>query len=240
MSISRLGLGQAHRNEYDPNRRNAVPRYHIPLGSARAQKQGVGIRGRALDMASKRGIPVPKGYILLDKAYHTAWENDLLALEDNTIFTRNPASLVTSLHLPKLDGSLVVRPAFDHPADTFSRIENVNNLHELGLAFTAVWSSALSQKGDFRRDILVTQVVPEVHASGTAELMDDYDCVTDEDGQTRKLQHLRWWQSGERLQYLLRRTRRVTGTARIIRWDDDGKRCWLVEVMGGFYDPPSL
>ncbi len=200
------------------------------LGSGSIEAAGVGSKAAALDRAVAAGLPVPRGFVILDG-------RDAPTAHD-------------------LDGPLAVRSAFSvEDGDESSNAGRFRSLlgvtgEGLAPAVDRVRSSADADTG--RRDVLVMEMVPAVTA-GVAfsergfedDRVEWVDGIADhllsgaQTGHTVDLPRVRererpprglpGWQ--RRLARLLRDVRREFGDADWdVEWADDGDRCWLVQV----------
>lgn len=222
----------------------------IWLGAGRAQKRGVGLKGRLLDKAAKAGLPVPAGALLLDEFYRLALREGVIVRQNDRIHVPDPDWLCQvfyrDLRFPRLENPVAVRAAFSaDSADTAVAAVlnvNLNDPAQLAAALREVWSSALPHEGDFRRDVLILEMVA-AEAGGVAwnRPADENDVVTLKSGTTEQLQlpRLRGWQRpsadlppfARRLQQLLRGVRRTFGDkAWRLKWADDGHICWLIRL----------
>lgn len=211
----------------------------IALGAGEATALEVGPKAALLDQATREGLKVPAGFILLDG--HT--------FADPVI---------------ELDGPLAVRSAFSaEDGDRVSmagRFDSILGVEArptaLADAVTLVRSSAsvltAEEAAQTRLDVLVMEQVAAVH-SGVAfteqQFEDDLVNVASgladglvsgtEAGERLKLSKLRRWERpagdlppwAQRLSRLLVGVRRTFGDADWdIEWADDGEVCWLVQV----------
>jgi len=224
----------------------------IWLGARRSRKVPIGSKGRLLDVAASRGLPVPNGGILLDELYQLLRAERVIVQQDGRIITPDPAwlheTLYTDIHFPRLDKAAAVRAAFatqqgdDPGAALFPGVLHVNvgDAPAMSAALCAVWSAALAHGGALRRDVLVMEMVA-AQCAGTAVThpAQKTDTVTLSDGGAMILPRLRRWQRpstdlppfAQRLQQLLRGTRRTFGPGDWqISWADDGLVCWLIQI----------
>ena len=242
------------------------------LGAKRAKKAGVGHKAALLDYAARMGLPVPNGGIILHEFFLYALENGLIRYEDNHLHLPDPPALAHTLfdlfHFPRLDKPVAIRSAFSAEDTVTSSlagyftskldvlgsngIDFIKSLHE-------VWTSADKVAGEFRRDVLVMEMVAAQQAGvafSEAAYADDLVNFTtglaDQlvsghvAGQTLLLSQLQGgeWPTAQepfarRLQLLLRGVRRTFGPGNSatewrgdwdIEWADDGQVCWLVQV----------
>jgi pyruvate,water dikinase len=165
--------------------------HHVILGSGQTAGLGVGNKGTLLDRAARAGLPVPKGLILLDSAWQESLAVGLIIIQNNTVFAPDPAGLVNYLQLNTLThsfsetpphprssvsglrSSLAVRSAFsaeDRESESLagfftSRLfVDPTDPAQFAAALAEVWASALKQPGEFRRDVLIMQMVAAQHA----------------------------------------------------------------------------
>ena len=242
------------------------------LGAKRAKKAGVGHKGALLDYAARMGLPVPNGGIILHEFYLYALDNGLIRQENGHLHLPDPPALAHTLfdlfRFPRLDKPVAIRSAFSAEdtatsslAGYFTSKLGVDGRDEV--AFTnslcEVWASAEKMPGEFRRDVLVLEMVSAQQAgvafseaAYTDDLVNFTTGLADKlvagqvAGETLLLPQL---QTGEwptatepfarRLQLLLRGVRRTFGPGNSatdwrgdwdIEWTDDGEVCWLVQV----------
>jgi hypothetical protein len=146
------------------------------LGSGRAKKRGVGHKGRLLDEATRAGLPVPAGGILLDEFYHLVLEAGAVVVEDGRIATPDPIGLSALLYdevrFPRLKKPVVVRPTFSAPDQDLTGSSpaklfvDFTDPIQVATSLGEIWSSALKYGSDLRRDVLVMEMV-EVQVVGT-------------------------------------------------------------------------
>src|SRR6185437_2548010 len=74
------------------------------LGSGRAMAAGAGNKAALLDRAARRGLAVPRGYVLLDTAFRNALRHGLLARAADGTVAADPLALLRELGLPRFDG----------------------------------------------------------------------------------------------------------------------------------------
>ncbi len=164
------------------------------LGSGQAVHLGVGNKAAFLDRAAQAGLPVPQGIILLDSAWREAVANGLVVVEKNTVVVPDAVQLTNFLQLNVLFTppptkkalhyasrlsstlrvySLAVRSAFsaeDRQDESLagyftSRLfVEPTNPAQLAAALAEVWGSALRRPGEFRRDVLLMEMVQAQHA----------------------------------------------------------------------------
>jgi pyruvate,water dikinase len=238
----------------------------IVLGSGRSANLGVGNKARLLDLAARAGLPVPAGIVVLDDAWHAALRLGLLRREAARVEVGDAARLLARLDLPAFARPIAVRSAFsleDAPSQSLagyftSRLGvNARDRDVLATALAEVWSSADRAGGNFRRDILLLQMVDARHAGvAFSEQEHEDDLVNVVAGTADRLvagavagdalllPKLRRWERPPgtasllpkrpfalRLQRLLRDIRRVFGPGDWdVEWADDGERCWLIQL----------
>jgi rifampicin phosphotransferase len=204
----------------------------LPIGSGRATALGISPKAAILDVAAKKGLRVPHGFVLLSGAALPA-------------------------HVP-LEGLVAVRSAFGAEdggtqslAGWFSSKLNVA-VADIAGAVDEVRASALRREGTFRTDVLLLNMVAAKHA-GVAFTEEDYldDIVNVTVGLADKLvsgevagervvlrrfanvtEHGSW---ATRLQSLLADVRKSFGRGENnvgwdVEWADDGTHCWLVQI----------
>lgn len=154
----------------------------VVLGSGRSANLGVGNKGRLLDLASRAGLPVPAGLVILDDAWHEALRLGLVRREPargdagaggGRIVLGDGERLLARLNLPPFARPIAVRSAFaleDAPSQSlagfFASRLNVDprDPAALAAALVDVWGSAERAAGLFRRDVLLLQMVDARHA----------------------------------------------------------------------------
>ncbi len=236
---------------------------HIKLGSGRAQAQGAGNKGALLDQAARAGIRIPKGVLVLDTAWDQATLKDLMTITEDGVSIPDGAALLRFLALPRFARPLAVRSAFGAEdgdahslAGYFESVLNVppDDPAAVAAAFKTVLESSLKHKGEFRRDVLVMEMVEAKYAgvafteqeheddlvnyvAGTAqglvagEIEGERSPLAKLHGSETALkgETLPPWQ--KRLQNVLRGVRRWLGERDWdIEWADDGDRCYLLQV----------
>ena len=193
----------------------------IKLGSGHASHFGVGSKGRLLDKAASRGLPVPEGYILLDSVWQFAIQADLLDFGDDGITCKDAQALYDAINLPAFPDktTVAVRSAFtieDTPslsmAGYFTTVTHVDPT-DVGAFVTAlcdVWASTVSYD-DIRRDVIIMQMVEAEHAgvmfTETNYEMDRVNYVEgtgeallsgEVEGQDANIRRLRGYERGDR------------------------------------------
>lgn len=211
----------------------------IALGSGQVGPAGVGNKAALLDRARRSGLPVPDGFVLLAEA-----EGRLRAA-------------------PPFRRKVAVRSAFsaeDHPWESLAGLflprlwVDPQDARQLAEAILAVWQSADRRPGEFRRDILLLEMVEALYA-GVAFTEHEYEddacrwtrgtgerlVAGREPGEYIELAKLQVRDPlvepapapgfALRLQILLRDVRRVFGQHDWeIEWADDGRNCWLLQI----------
>lgn len=217
--------------------------YFAWLGSKRVVKNNVSEKGAHLDIAVRRGLPVPNGGVLLDDFYLLCLQEKIVIEASNMVVIPDEqalfALLYTAVRFPRLDKRCAVRPLFARPANTQLNVD-VNQAETLATVLAELWTAVLPTGPEARRDILIQEMV-NAHISGTAVTRPNttQDTVTSND-QSFNLPRLGRWgktdrsqpEFGQRLQKLLRGVRRTFGKdAWQISWVDDGRDCWLIQVQ---------
>jgi hypothetical protein len=213
------------------------------LGSKRAKKRGVGEWGVLLDLATRAGLPVPAGGILLDDFYQLALEDALLVRVNGRITCPDPDLLHSVLYkevcFPQIEKPVAVQAIFSPPDGELPPQCPINFLTPMPLAHSLCELYSLAQTQIERRDVLVMEMVESV-VRGTAVTSSNqnHDPIHYQN-QTVTLPQLRNWQRPDadtpaaiqRLQKLLRGIRRTFGQGDWhIEWTDDGHICWLWHI----------
>ncbi len=235
----------------------------LPLGEKLSKKKTIGNKARLLDVARSKGLPVPKGVIITDECYRAALCEKAIEVKSGKVRCANPYHLLAVIRVPPFRNRVAVRSAFsaeDREGESLAGFfesklfvprENPERFVE---ALCDVWSSAFRQKGEFRRDVLVMEMIDATHA-GVAFTETDYedDLVNFTDGTAEKLvsgqveggalllPKLNRYETAIanepmpdwalRLQSLLKQVRRTFGRKNWdIEWADDGKTCWLIQL----------
>ncbi|MEM7333481.1 MAG: PEP-utilizing enzyme [Chloroflexota bacterium] len=228
------------------------------------QKVGVGNKARLLSQARNAGLPVPSGSVLLDDTWKHLQAEGIVTIDDNNIQVRDAKLMLEKVALPSYQSPLAVRSAFSAEDGDDSALAGYFNTHlnvapdsaeQLTDALVDVWQSGARavQRAEFRRDILVMEMVAAKYA-GVAfterAFQDDLVNYTqgladqlvsgEEAGESITLSKLRFGERPDtelpflrRLQRLLRDVRRVfklQGRDWDIEWADDGQVCWLIQV----------
>ena len=215
------------------------------LGSKRAKKRGVGEKGALLDYATRFRLPVPAGGILLADFYRLALEDGLFVEENGRITCLDPdllhEAVYDAVRFPKLDKPVAVRAAFSVGNGRFPAQLHTNFTDPVQLthALCKVYTSAIHQPDEVRRDVVVMEMVAVV-MEGTAvtNTAQAIDTITYHE-QSHALPQLGAFQSvsphtqpfAQRLQKLLRGVRRTFGKGEwMVDWIDDGEVCWLIQI----------
>ncbi len=212
----------------------------IWLGAGRAIKRDVAEKGQLLDLAAKRGLPVPPGAILLAEFCQLLLDEGVVTEENGRFSTTDPQWLHDTLYqgarFPHLNKPAAVRTAVAASIPPLLAVDFADP-NQLSKALCEIWSQMASD----RRDILVMEMV-EGQISGTAVTQPDstQDTVIVTGTPTASLPQLRPLQRPDgkelahrqRLQMLLRGVRRSLGKqAWQIDWLDDGRVCWLLQIQ---------
>jgi hypothetical protein len=221
----------------------------IWLGSGRARKRGVGGDGRTLDEATRAGLPVPDGAVLLDEFYRFCRAAGLVtgaagrpAIPDAELWHN---TLFHSVRLPSFARPVVVRlvtPAAinGETVAAYGRGEvNLNDQDAAAAAVIAAWAAA-ERAGAARADALILETIPNGQ-SGWAILSEETDELYSAPGSSPgvTLPRLRGRATPDaglppfvrRAQMLLRGVRRTFNPPpRRVAWADDGAICWLLGV----------
>jgi hypothetical protein len=125
---------------------------------------------------------------------------------------------------------------------------NANDPDDLAQALCHVWSSSARVEGDFRRDVIIMEMI-DAQISGVTysehEYQDDFVLANEENLQLAKLWAIESVSSDDladwakRLQKLLRQIRREFGDKNWeIQWADDGQNCYLIGLRP-IINPPQ-
>lgn len=233
----------------------------MPLGAGKAAALGVGKKAALLDKAAARGLPVPSGYIMLDRVFELALDEGYLAVEGDAVTCADPTAFVAALNLPEFTGkkpTVTVASAFtmeDTPSlmqvGDLVAVEGVDPSKPAALvdALCAVWSASVGH--ETRRDVLIMQTL-QAETSGVAFTGPNHeDDHIEADGEVSSLRKLRLFERGEReegvaraeatwrdrLQVLLRRARDLYGDRNLsLAWADDGTTCYLLQARAVIVD----
>jgi rifampicin phosphotransferase len=228
----------------------------IKIGSGFNQSKKYSFKAKGLDLAVKNKILVPKGYLITQEF----WGNF-----DNEIAIKS--DLLRQITELPLNNSISVRSSFSIEDQTeksyagmFETVLSVNSNHldVLADALKKVSLSSKNVKGNFRKDILVMEMIP-AKFSGVAftecEYEDDWINWTSGLGiklvsgyvpgdsfkipKLRKYDFLKKTENNNnkkpvfynRLQLLLKKVRTIFGEKNWdIEWADDGFKCWLLQI----------
>ena len=145
------------------------------LGSKRAKKQGTGDKAGLLDMGRRLGLPVPEGFVLLDRVYSLMLEAGVIIRENghfdqlsaSRIHCPDPDWLTEALHedvrLPPLNGRMIIRPAFaNEDGEPFGPVAPIHDVdfdqpQAVAAALCALWTAVADQPDFFRRDLIIQQ-----------------------------------------------------------------------------------
>lgn len=218
--------------------------YHfVWLGSKRAKKNHVNEKGWRLDIATRRGLPVPNGGILLEDVYWLALQEGVAVQEADQILIPSPSDfshlLFSIIRFPQLDKPCAVRSLSGRQVPPCLPI-NLNDPQTLASAVSRLWTAVLPAPETVRRDLLVQEII-EIQERGTAVSLaaDEVDIIRSQT-QTTSLSRLGRWQRTQadspahlqRLQKLMGGVRRTFGSGDWqVTWADDGQICWLLEVV---------
>ena len=223
--------------------------FFVWLGSKRAAKNGVGREGVLLDLAMRRNLPVPNGGILLDSFYQLCLEEGVAMVQAGQVVVPEPEALnellFTAVRFPQFQTTTTLRTLFPE-------LENLEiplapqQPTALAHALEVAWTTALQQVPTGARALLLLETAV-VRQRGTAimhsgEKDDEVTVLAPEltavFEQFALPQLQRWGRNKadgpdyvQRLQMLLRGVRRTFGEeVRHVRWADDGKICWLLQL----------
>lgn len=166
----------------------------INLGSGAAGRHGIGNKGKLLDQASRAGMPVPRGVIILDTLADLAVLHGAAEQVEGRLHVVDPTMLASLLQLPKLSSPVAVRSAFKSEdteisslAGYFRTVLNVDlsDFDALARAIEAVWASArtpdptdtasfVPDQPRIRRDIIIMEMV-KAERSGVAFTEREYE-----------------------------------------------------------------
>lgn len=159
-----------------PGRPRRLGPHWARLGTLRAEAAGAGNKAALLDRAARRGLPVPRGFVLLDAAVRCALREGLATLANGTVTAGDPLALARMLGLPRFAGPVAVRSAFsaeDGASESLagffsSRLwVGAQDYRAFVSALCEVWGSAERRPGAFRRDVLVMAMV-DARVAGVA------------------------------------------------------------------------
>lgn len=215
----------------------------IWLGAKRTRKHPVSDKGKLLDIAASRGLPVPNGGILLHELYQLLLTEGVIVLHEQRVTVADPTWLHETLHtgarFPRLGKPVAVRAAFAPGSEHVpARLDvDFDNPQALSNSLCAIWSAAAPAA---RRDVLVMEMVTrQVAGTAVTDPTQPHDAIHSE--HTFTIPQLTGWQRptaslpsyAQRLQQLLRGVRRTFGPTAPwrIEWVDDGAICWLVQIQ---------
>jgi hypothetical protein len=216
--------------------------YFAWLGSKRAVKNNVSEKGARLDIAVRRGLPVPNGGVLLDDFYLLCLQEKVAIEASNRVVVPQAEALFdllyTAVRFPRLAKPCALRPLFEVTTSPHLNVD-VNDPIILAAALAQLWTAVLPCGPEARRDVLIQEMVA-VEKGGTAvtSLSSQVDAITS-NGTSITLPKLSRWQKpaanvpphAQRLQKLLAGVRRTFGAAGWqISWADDGRDTWLLQV----------
>ena len=237
----------------------------VRLGSRYStfRKLSIGNKAALLNHAVKSDLPVPNGVLLPSGAWERMIDDGLISLRGRDVIIEAADEVVERFALNGLRKDVAVRSAFsaeDRPdqalAGFFKTILHVDHTDRDAIlrALVEVWQSGNLREGDFRRDMLVMEMV-DAQVAGVAFTQRDFqdDLVNFTEGTGDKLvsgevaggsllmpklqgyEQPTFVENGwqRRLQSLLRGVRRsfnLKGTEWDIEWADDGKKCWLLQI----------
>lgn len=226
----------------------------IWLGSGRAGRRMVGVKGALLDQAAHAGLPVPVGAILLDEFFRICLEKGLVELFDGRAIVPDPEllhnTLFHSVRLPQFQRLVAVRSSFRLSGNTpvcFPAHLNIDfkDAGKMSNALAAAWTAASGRADLTRADVLVIEMVAAEQSGTAVTRQDGRDDESTQfpdhakDRTTQSLPKLVGWQTPSeglppfvrRLQMLLRGVRRTFGKGDWqIEWADDGRICQLLQV----------
>ena len=215
--------------------------YVIALGTGEVSRRQLGPKGRFLDVALRKGLPVPPGVVVLEEAWQ-ALEQRAFISELDVAPSENTTELINLLQEHGLFAPWVVRSCFDVEdsptmsfAGMFASVLHVTH-DNLEVAISEVLESASRYKqlphakAQLRRDVLIMPQVSAKHAGvafSDPDYEDDWLNVSEgfadkllagqERGEQYALARLRLFEKASsddwqaRLQHLLRRVRQVFG-----------------------------
>lgn len=241
---------------------------YFDLGSRKTNGTGISKKAYYLDLAAHARLGVPRGLVIRGEALLEALLLGLLDEnpESGEITCPRPHALADWLDFPTFSALVRVVSAFgiedqQDLADQgiFPDIPhvNLNDAADIANALCTIWSSAEQAEGDFRRDLLIMEMIP-AQKRGIAFSQHDYadDLIqwAEQEGAEENLSHnvllpqlwriegkadahLEDWQ--QRLQQLLRKIRITFGHQDWqIAWADDGNQCYVISIQAA-YPPPK-
>jgi len=228
----------------------------IWLGSGRSRKRGVSRKGRLLDEATRAGLPVPSGGILLDEFYRICLAEGLAELVGDVIVITDPVWLHEVLYrdvrFPRLKKEVAVRSAkavhgkWNQSGKSTYLGVNFGDPVQLAKALRHTWSTMNGVDDGQSMDVLVMEMVVIQTAGQALSMFDsEEDLVRLSSGadgakvDNLTLARLRPFQRtsremapyAHRLQKLLRGVRRSFGRGDWnVDWADDGEICWVLQI----------
>jgi len=217
------------------------------LGSGRTRKVEIEAEGKWLDAATRRGLPLPNGGILLDQFFQLLLDAEVVVEENGRFSSPNPQWLYDALYedvrFPQLDG-LAVISTLSAPKTTLQAVD-IANPQALADGLCSLWGQM-----DGRRDLLIMEMVGDglrgtaVSTLDTAPdqiIADNHDPITAPKRGGASIWRRRQANDAglpdyaKRVQRLLDGVRRSLGKGHVwvIEWADDGQDCWLIGVTDG-------
>ncbi len=146
----------------------------IPLGGGQTAALGVGSKARLLDQAAAAALPVPSGFVVLDRVWQLAAQEGYVRVEDGVVLCDDAPAFYVALRLPAFPKKtkVVVRSAFtveDTPSQSmaghFASVMDVDPTDPEAFigALCQVWTSSV-EYDNLRRDVLVMQQVDAQYA----------------------------------------------------------------------------
>ncbi|MEM6431135.1 MAG: PEP/pyruvate-binding domain-containing protein [Deinococcota bacterium] len=191
------------------------------LGSNEIKHHAVGSKGKFLDQALRKGLPIPAGVVVLEEAWQSLEQRDFISdldLQPNSSISE----LIELLHAHGLFAPWVVRSCFNvedgaetsfagmfrsvlHVDETRLEQAVLDVLASAGQVRVNQYRQASGDDAPLRRDILIMPQIDAQHAGvafSDPEYEDDWLNVTDgladgllsgkTAGETRKVARLRW------------------------------------------------
>jgi len=144
----------------------------VRLGSGKAAGYGCGPKAALLDRASRAGLSVPAGVVVLDEGWRSALDRGLVRIEGTggrqSVSVPDPTLLVHLLGLPAFDGYLAVRSAFSVEDEATESLAGAfvtglfvdgRRSSALAAGLAGVWASALGRPRSVRRDVIIQEMV---------------------------------------------------------------------------------
>ena len=228
----------------------------IWLGSGRTRKRQVARKGSLLDQATRSGLPVPSGGILLDDFYRICLSEGVVEMVDGAVVVPDPVWLHEVLYrdvrFPRLGKTVAVRSAMairsaEDPPIGMARLNiDFNDPAQMAMALMEVWSALVRLSDEQPPDLLVMEMIM-IQTAGEAmsasdKSKDQVDLTVGPDSilsgsfALDKIGTFRRTSAdlppfARRLQKLLRGVRRSFGKGEWrVDWADDGKICWLLQI----------